>query len=231
MLTTVLLPISVAWFLWQANRSSNQALAAGLRPVLLRAVSLGIHRLSPQRGLLFPDGGNVAVVSPQAHRRARARCLSSSASWRISRTCWASPPAAFILVLYELTSSTGASGCGWPASWLRRRCCFCGRVPDSRRTKRVEWRPMLEKLQRCTQPAHPRLRRYPGPDFSRRPCALPADCRGAQSRAARQLAMAGGDRWVSSECICCCLMAGERASISTCAWCRRSACCRSPSFA
>ncbi len=134
--------------------------------------------------------------------------------------------AAFILVLYELTSFN------W-REWLRLACFLAppsllflwARPGLSQQSSRLEWRPLLEKLASAAQPAHAGIRRAPRSDFSLRPRALPAGGRGAQSRAARELAMAGGRRWASSESSCCCRMAGERAPISTCGWCRRSACC------
>lgn len=161
MLTTVLVPVSAAWFLWQANRTSIKlallACALSYDALFLwgfTAYQLGVgfcflmvgtwlwyrRRPSPGRAALFVI---VSFLTFFAH-------LLGFAS------------AAFILVLYELTEFN------W-RQWLRLACflappslLFLWARPGLSESKHLEWRPLPEKLQQLLAlPTHG----YPTPGY------------------------------------------------------------------
>jgi hypothetical protein len=145
MLTTVLVPVAAAWFLWQANRSAIKLslLACALSYNVLflwgfTAYHLGVgfcflmvgtwlwyrRKPSPLRAVLF---AMVTFLTYFAH-------LLGFAS------------AAFILVLYELTSPHWREWLRLAAFLAPPSLLFLWARPGLTERSRVEWRPMLDKL-------------------------------------------------------------------------------------
>jgi hypothetical protein len=145
-LTTVLLPVSVAWFLWQANRSAIKLslLACALSYYVLFFWGFTAYHLSV--GLCFLMLGTWLWYrrKPSA-ARAGLFVIVSFLAFFAHLLGFAS--AAFILVLYELTEFN------WRA-WLRLACflappslLFLWARPGITRQSSVEWRPFVDKLQ------------------------------------------------------------------------------------
>lgn len=145
MLTTVFLPVSVAWFLWQANRSEIKLslLACAMSYYVLFLWGFTAYHLSV--GFCFLMVGtwlwyrrNPSVI------RAVLFVIVSFLTYFAHLLGFAS--AAFILVLYELTSFE------W-REWLRLSCflappslLFLWARPGLSKQSSVEWRPIVEKL-------------------------------------------------------------------------------------
>ena len=192
MLTTVLLPFSVAWFLWQANRGSIRLslLACALSYNVLFFWGFTAYHLSV--GFCF-----LMVGTWLWYRRRPSRSRAALFVLVMFLTYFAHllgfAAAAFILVFYELTSLQ------W-REWLRLACFLAppsllflwARPGLSGQNSRLEWRPILDKMQALrnltTQGYDPHLDQ----DLSVRPRALFALGGGGQSRASRQLALAAG---------------------------------------
>ena len=146
-LTTVLLPISVAWFLWQANRSEIKLslLACALSYNLLFFWGFTAYHLSMSFCFVM-----VGMWPWYRHKPSLARAsvffVVTLLTYFAHLLGFAS--AAFILVFYELTSWN------W-RDWLRLAgflsppsLLFLWARPGLTGQKNiVEWRPILEKLQ------------------------------------------------------------------------------------
>jgi hypothetical protein len=145
-LTTVLVPVSVAWFLWQANRSAIKLslLACAMSYSLLFLWGFTAYHLSV--GFCF------LMVGTWLWYRRRPSLVRAALFVVVSFLAYFAhllgfASAAFILVLYELTSFN------W-REWLRLACflappslLFLWARPGLSKQSLVEWRPMMEKLQ------------------------------------------------------------------------------------
>jgi hypothetical protein len=145
MLTTVLVPLSVAWFLWQANRTDIKLslLACALSYDVLFLWGFTAYHLGV--GLCFLMVGTwLWYRSGPTPVRAALFVLVSFLAYFAHLLGFAS--GAFILVLYVLTEFN------W-REWLRLACflappslLFLWARPGLSESKRLEWRPMQEKL-------------------------------------------------------------------------------------
>ncbi len=145
MLTTVLLPVAVAWFLWQANRSGIKLslLACALSYYVLFLWGFTPYHLSV--GLCFLMVGTwLWYRRKPSMARAVLFVVISFATYFAHLLGFAS--AALILVLYELTSFD------W-REWLRLACflappslLFLWARPGLSQQSSVEWRPIMKKL-------------------------------------------------------------------------------------
>jgi hypothetical protein len=154
MLATVLLPVSVAWFLWQANRTeiklSLLACAMSYSTLFLwgfTAYHLGV-------GLCFLMVGVwIWYRREPSVTRASLFVMISFSTYFAHLLGFAA--AAFILVFYELTSFN------W-REWLRLACflappslLFLWARPGLSKRSDVEWRPIVEKLSNLREvPTH-----------------------------------------------------------------------------
>jgi hypothetical protein len=146
MLTTVLLPVAVAYFLWQANRTEIKLslLGCGLSYHLLFLWGFTAYHLGV--GFCFLMVGTwLWYQRKPSMMRAAWFVVISFATYFAHLLGFAS--AAFILVLYELT------GFNW-REWLRLACflappslLFLWARPGLSGRSTVEWRPVGEKLQ------------------------------------------------------------------------------------
>jgi hypothetical protein len=145
MLTTVLVPVSVAWFLWQANRASIKLslLACAISYYSLFLWGFTAYQLSVGFCFLMVGTWLWYRRSPSM-ARAVLFVIVSFLAYFAHLLGFAS--AAFILVLYELTEFD------W-REWLRLACflappslLFLWARPGLSERKRLEWRPLLEKL-------------------------------------------------------------------------------------
>ena len=145
MLTTVLLPVAVTWFLWQANRAAIKLslLACALSYYLLFLWGFAPYHLGVGFCFLMVGTWLWYRRKPSAVR-ATLFAVVSFATYFAHLLGFAS--AAFILVLYELTSLK------W-REWLLLACflappslLFLWARPGLSEHSSVEWRPMLEKL-------------------------------------------------------------------------------------
>ncbi len=146
MLTTVLLPVSVAWFLWQANRSEMKLslLACALSYNVLFFWGFTPYHLS--MGCCFLMVGTWLWYRREPSIRRAALFVGVSFTTYFAHLLGFAA-AAFILVFYELTSFH------W-REWLRLACflappslLFLWARPGLAGQSRVEWRPMMDKLQ------------------------------------------------------------------------------------
>jgi hypothetical protein len=145
MLTTVLLPVAVAWFLWQANRSEIKLslLACALSYYVLFLWGFTAYHLGV--GFCFLMVGTWLWYRRRPSlQRAALFVVISFATYFAHLLGFAA--AAFILVLYELTSFN------W-REWLRLAgflappsLLFLWARPGLSAQSRVEWRPIREKL-------------------------------------------------------------------------------------
>jgi hypothetical protein len=147
MMTTMLLPFSAAWFLWQANRGSIKLslLACALSYNVLFFWGFTAYHLSV--GFCFLMVGTWLWYRKRPSRpRAALFVLIMFLTYLAHLLGFAS--AAFILVLYELTRFQ------W-REWLRLAgflappsLLFLWARPGlSGQNSRLEWRPLIEKLQ------------------------------------------------------------------------------------
>ncbi len=146
MLTTVLVPVSVAWFLWQANRAAIKLslLACAISYYVLFLWGFTAYHLSV--GFCFLMVGTWLWYRQQpAWRRAALFVAVSFATYFAHLLGFAS--AAFILVLYALTEFN------W-REWVRLACflappslLFLWARPGLSKQSAVEWRPWMEKLE------------------------------------------------------------------------------------
>jgi hypothetical protein len=154
MLTTVLLPVSVAWFLWQANRNSIKfsLLACAMSYYTLFLWGFTAYHLSV--GCCFLMVGTWLWYRREpSPMRAAMFVVASFLAYFAHVLGFAS--AAFILVLYELTSFN------W-REWLRLACflappslLFLWARPGLSTQSIVEWRPLLGKLHELREiPTH-----------------------------------------------------------------------------
>ena len=146
MLTTVMLPVSVAWFLWQANRESIKLslLACAMSYYVLFLWGFAAYHLSVAFCFLMVGTWLWYRRKPSVVRAAIFVVVSFLAYFA-HLLGFAS--AAFILVLYELTTFN------W-REWLRLACflappslLFLWARPGLSQQNRLEWRPIMEKLQ------------------------------------------------------------------------------------
>jgi hypothetical protein len=142
---TVLLPISVAWFLWQANRSEIKLtlLACAMSYYTLFLWGFTAYHLSVSFCFLMA-GTWLWYRQRPSLARAVVFVIASFLTYFAHLLGFAS--AAFILVLYELTRFE----LRW---WLRLACflappslLFLWARPGLSERSRVEWRPIAEKL-------------------------------------------------------------------------------------
>ena len=146
MLTTVLLPVAVAWFLWQANRAAIKLslLACAMSCCVLFLWGFTAYHLSV--GFCFLMVGTwLWYRQKPSMMRAALFLIVSFLTYFAHLLGFAS--AAFILVLYELTAFN------W-REWLRLACflappslLFLWARPGLSQQNRLEWRPFMEKLQ------------------------------------------------------------------------------------
>jgi hypothetical protein len=146
MLTTVLVPVSVAWFLWQANRSSIKfsLLACAMSYYVLFLWGFTAYHLGV--GFCFLMVGTwLWYRRKPSIWRAVLFVIVSFLAYFAHLLGFAS--AAFMLVLYELTQFN------W-REWLRLGCflappslLFLWARPGLSERSSVEWRPIMEKLQ------------------------------------------------------------------------------------
>lgn len=142
---TVLLPVSVAWFLWQANRTAIKLslLACAMSYYVLFLWGFTAYHLSV--GLCFLMVGTWLWYRREPSVvRAALFVVVSFLAYFAHLLGFAS--AAFILVLYELTSFH------W-REWLRLACflappslLFLWARPGLSEQSSLAWRPILEKL-------------------------------------------------------------------------------------
>jgi hypothetical protein len=145
-LTTVLLPISVAWFLWQANRSAIKLSLLGCAMSYYVLFLWGFTAYHLSVGFCFLMVGTWLWYRRRPSLvRAVLFVIVSFLAYFAHLLGFAS--AAFILVLYELTLFN------W-REWLRLAgflappsLLFLWARPGLSKQSSVEWRPMLEKLQ------------------------------------------------------------------------------------
>jgi hypothetical protein len=147
MLTTVLLPFSVAWFLWQANRGSIRLslLACALSYNVLFFWGFTAYHLSV--GFCFLMVGTWLWYR-QRPSRLRAALFVVVMFLAYFAHLLGFAAAAFILVFYELTSLR------W-REWLRLACFLAppsllflwARPGLSGQNNRLEWRPLIDKMQ------------------------------------------------------------------------------------
>jgi len=146
MLTTVLLPVAVSWFLWQANPTEIKLslLACALSYDVLFLWGFTAYHLSV--GFCFLMVGTwLWYRRKPSVARAALFVMISFATYFAHLLGFAS--AAFILVLYEMTCFN------W-REWLRLACflappslLFLWAHPGLSKQNRVEWRPIIKKLQ------------------------------------------------------------------------------------
>jgi hypothetical protein len=145
-LTTVLLPVAVAWFLWQANRTEIKLslLGCALSYYVLFLWGFTAYHLGVDFCFLMV-GTWLWYRRKPSTKRAAFFVFISFATYFAHLLGFAS--AAFILVLYELTSFN------W-REWLRLACflappslLFLWARPGLSTRSTVEWRPFTEKLQ------------------------------------------------------------------------------------
>jgi hypothetical protein len=145
MLTTVLLPVAVAWFLWQANRTEIKLalLACALSYNVLFLWGFTAYHLSVGFCFLMVGTWLWYRRKPSAVR-AVLFVVISFATYFAHLLGFAS--AAFILMLYELTSFN------W-REWLRLAyflappsLLFLWARPGLSQQNSVEWQPIMEKL-------------------------------------------------------------------------------------
>ncbi len=144
-LTTVLLPVAVAWFLWQANRTGIKLslLACALSYDVLFLWGFAAYHLSV--GFCFLMVGTWLWYRRKPSLvRAALFVVISFATYFAHLLGFAS--AALILVLYELTVFN------W-REWLRLSCflappslLFLWAHPGLSKQSSMEWRPIVEKL-------------------------------------------------------------------------------------
>ncbi len=145
MLATVLLPVSVAWFLWQANRSEIKLalLACALSYYTLFLWGFTAYHLSVSL-CFFMAGTWLWYRERPSLARAAVFVVISFLTYFAHLLGFAS--AAFILVLYELTR--------WDWRWWLRLACFLAPPsllflwarPGLSERSSLEWRPFAEKL-------------------------------------------------------------------------------------
>jgi hypothetical protein len=146
MLTTVLLPLAVAWFLWQANRTEVKLslLACALSYNLLFLWGFTAYQLSV--GLCFMMVGTWLWYSRKPSVvRATLFVVTSFATYFAHLLGFAS--AAFILVLYELTSFNWREGLRLACFLAPPSLLFLWARPGLSKQSSVEWRPIIKKLQ------------------------------------------------------------------------------------
>lgn len=144
-LTTVLLPVSVAWFLWQANRTEIKLSLLGCALSYNTLFLWGFTAYHLSVGLCFLMVGTwLWYRGKPSVVRAALFVVISFAAYFAHVLGFAS--AAFILVVYELTSFN------W-REWLRLACflapeslLFLWARPGLSQESRVEWRPFIDKL-------------------------------------------------------------------------------------
>ncbi len=153
-LTTMLLPLSVAWFLWQANRTE---IKLSLLACALSYCTLFLWGFTPYQlgvGFCFLMVGTwLWYRRAPTLARAALFVIVSFLAYFAHLLGFAS--AAFILVLYELTQFN------W-RQWLRLACflappslLFLWARPGLSESRKLEWRPLLEKLQQLYElPTH-----------------------------------------------------------------------------
>lgn len=148
MLTTALLPLSMAWFLWQANRSEIKLslLACAMSYNVLFLWGFTAYQLSVSFCFLMV-GTWLWYRRRPSWARAVLFVVVSFLTYFAHLLGFAA--AAFILVLYELTRFA-------PREWLRLACflmppslLFLWARPglSAGEHNRLEWRPIAEKLQ------------------------------------------------------------------------------------
>jgi hypothetical protein len=145
MLTTVLVPVSVAWFLWQANRSAIKLslLACVLSYNLLFLWGFTAYHLSV--GFCFLMVGTwLWYRSKPSPLRAALFAVVTLLTYLAHLLGFAS--AAFILVFYELTSLHWREWLRLAAFLAPPSLLFLWARPGLSGASRVEWRPFLEKL-------------------------------------------------------------------------------------
>ncbi len=153
MLTTVLLPVAVAWFLWQANRTAIKLslLACAMSYYVLFLWGFTAYHLSV--GFCFLMVGTWLWYRREPSvMRAALFVIVSFLTYFAHLLGFAS--AAFILVLYELTAFN------W-REWLRLACflappslLFLWARPGLSQQSRLEWRPLIAKWQTLAQHPH-----------------------------------------------------------------------------
>jgi hypothetical protein len=145
MLTTVLLPVSAAWFLWQANRTSIKLslLACALSYNVLFLWGFTAYHLGV--GLCFLMVGTwLWYRRSPSPLRAALFAVVTLLTYFAHLLGFAS--AAFILVLYELTSPQWREWLRLAAFLAPPSMLFLWARPGLSGHSSVEWRSMLEKL-------------------------------------------------------------------------------------
>jgi len=145
-LTTALLPVSVAWFLWQANRTAIKLslLACALSYNVLFFWGFTAYHLSVSFCFLMV-GTWLWYRSKPSPWRAGLFATVSFLAYFAHLLGFAS--AAFILLLYELTRWQWRDGLRLAAFLAGPSLLFLWARPGLTGEKKgVEWRPMLEKL-------------------------------------------------------------------------------------
>ncbi len=145
-LTTLLVPVSVAWFVWQANRTEIKLslLACALSYCTLFLWGFTAYHLGVGFAFLMV-GTWLWYRREPSYGRAALFVVTSFAAYFAHLLGFAS--AAFILVLYELTAFN------W-REWLRLACflappslLFLWARPGLSKQSTVEWRPLADKFQ------------------------------------------------------------------------------------
>ena len=125
---TALVPIAVAWFLWQANRSEIKLALLGCALSYYTLFLWGFTAYQLGVSFCFLMLGTWLWYSRKpSTSRAAVFAAISVATFLAHLLGFAS--AAFILVLYELTAFNWRGLLGLAAFSLRCPCCLCGPIP------------------------------------------------------------------------------------------------------